>query len=183
MGKDMRKYVAVIISSAIRDAQVCSIDTEDADPLDDDMWMDTENLEGYLGIYEGTQEDVLKQAAKYGNTDESNIRLVEIAAIGASATGIVFELVPTGVNEGNWTTPYHVKMKENITVREFMDAVRLRKEQGHVTICSETNKFKEYTVLNDEIKAGAPAKGLDSVVKHATAQCGYRYAAYRLTVE
>lgn len=78
MGKDIRKYAAVIISSAIRDAQVCSVGIEDADPLDDGMWTDTENLEGYLGIYEGTRKDVLKQAAKYGNTVESNIRLVEI---------------------------------------------------------------------------------------------------------
>lgn len=183
MGKDMRKYVAVIISSAIRDAQVCSIDTEEADPLDDDIWVDTENLEGYLGIYKGTQEDVLKQAAKYGNTDESNIRLVEIAAIGASAMGTVFELAPAGVDSGNWTTPHHVKVKENTTVREFMDAVLLRSETGHVTIRSESNKFKEYTVFYSERKAEALAKGQDSVVKHATAECGYRHADYILTVE
>lgn len=68
-------WVAVLKSSAIRDAQICS--NTDCDPCDDAAWFDADELEGFMGIYQGTYDDVMKQAAEFACTDKNNIILLQ----------------------------------------------------------------------------------------------------------
>lgn len=71
----MRKYVAVIEAFAVRDAQYCK--TAETDPLSDD-WEDLPDAEIYLGIFTGSYDECLEEAAEYGNTDPENVRLIDV---------------------------------------------------------------------------------------------------------
>ena len=75
MEKKPALYVAVVKSSAVRDAQ---IDTgRDSDPGDEDKWLDLNDVELYAGVFSGEDEaDVRSQAAAFMMTDEANIRLI-----------------------------------------------------------------------------------------------------------
>lgn len=69
------RYIAIVKSSAVRDAQVCK-DAE-LDPTESE-WFDIKDPELYLGIFQGTREEARKKAAGYGCTDPLNIRLIKI---------------------------------------------------------------------------------------------------------
>lgn len=48
------KYIAVFRGSQVRDAQYAT--HEDADPLDDDAWLDAEDMPLYIGIVEAESD-------------------------------------------------------------------------------------------------------------------------------
>lgn len=72
----MKAYVALIKSSAVRDVQVCK--GKDPDPLSDD-WEDCREAEVFIGVYrECSEEEAIKEAARYACTVPENIRLISI---------------------------------------------------------------------------------------------------------
>lgn len=70
------RFVAVMKSSAARDAQFAVV--PDADPADDDAWRDEPEAQPYLGIYSGTRDQCLTDAARYANVDPANVLLVPV---------------------------------------------------------------------------------------------------------
>ena len=67
------KYVAVIEAFAVRDVQI--FPGEDPDPISDE-WTDAPGSEVFVGIYSGTYEEVLAEAAEEAGVYENNIRLI-----------------------------------------------------------------------------------------------------------
>ena len=64
--------IAVIKSDAVRDVQ-CSCKV-DADPLDDDAWMDMHDAQIFLGVFKGPNEiSILKEAAQYAGIPIENV--------------------------------------------------------------------------------------------------------------
>lgn len=73
----VRRYVAMIKGSCVRDAQYSK--AYDADPADDDAWLDAEDTPLYLGIYEAETEIRARQmAASRERVSEDVISLIEI---------------------------------------------------------------------------------------------------------
>lgn len=71
-----RRYVALIRSGAVRDAQYCT--DERIDPEDDDSWEDT-SRDLFVDIYSGAEEEIVRKvAAVDAHTVPENIRLIEI---------------------------------------------------------------------------------------------------------
>lgn len=70
------RFVAVVRASAVRDAQIAK--TADADLADDDAWYDYPTAEVFLGVLNGTYDDVLSYAAHFADTEKDNIRLIPI---------------------------------------------------------------------------------------------------------
>lgn len=71
-----RKYAAIIKSYAVRDAQFAK--KSDADPLDDTAWEDFHGAQIYLGIFTGSYDEVLNEAAAFAGTAPENIGLIDI---------------------------------------------------------------------------------------------------------
>lgn len=72
-------FIAVVKPSAVRDVQICTkSDTDPTCDLEDD-WYDMDDAEVYLGVFYG--KDAAKQAAKFANTTEDNIRLIPVDSI------------------------------------------------------------------------------------------------------
>ena len=73
---EKKKYIAVIVAGAVRDVQVDQ--RSEHDPLSD-TWYDCPDAEIYLGIFEADDEKTARyDAAAFGRTAESNIKLIEI---------------------------------------------------------------------------------------------------------
>ena len=71
-----KRYVALIRSGAVRDAQYCT--DERIDPEDDDSWEDT-SRDMFVDIYSGAEEEIVRKvAAVDAHTVPENIRLIEI---------------------------------------------------------------------------------------------------------
>lgn len=71
-----RKYVAVIESYAVRDTQFAK--KNDVNPLDDAAWEDLPGAQVYLGIFTGSYDEVLKEAAAFAGTAPENIGLIDV---------------------------------------------------------------------------------------------------------
>lgn len=96
----------------------------------------------------------------------------------------VFTMTPAGPEGGDCTVPYHVNVKENTTLREFINTVLLRKEWGLIVIRSENDRFKEYEITYEQENMAAPTEEhMDSIVRHVTAQGGWTNMNYVLTIE
>lgn len=86
----------------------------------------------------------------------------------------VFTMTPAGQEGENCTAPYHVNVKENTTLREFINAVLLNKEWGLIIVRSEDNRFKEYEISYTQEHMAAPTEEhMDSIIQHAKAQGGW----------
>lgn len=70
------RFVAVMKSSAARDTQFAVV--PDADPADDGAWRDEPEAQPYLGIYSGTRDQCLADAARYADVDPANVRLIPV---------------------------------------------------------------------------------------------------------
>lgn len=69
-----KQYVACIKDSCVRDAQYAKY--EDADLIDDDAWIDAEEIPLFLKIIEADTEDEARRiAAEYASADEDVIEL------------------------------------------------------------------------------------------------------------
>lgn len=72
-------FIAVVKSSAVRDVQICTKSDADLTCDWDNDWYDMKDAEIYLGVFYG--KDAAKQAAKFANTTEDNIRLIPVDSI------------------------------------------------------------------------------------------------------
>lgn len=71
------KYIAVFRGSQVRDAQYAA--HEDADPLDDDAWLDANGMPLYIGIVEAETDIRARQiAAARERVDDSVIEVYSI---------------------------------------------------------------------------------------------------------
>lgn len=71
------KYVAIIDSEFVRDAQVCS----DGNYDDEDSWEDwggSGDPQIFLGVYEGTEEQVKEIAAREASVSPEIVTLIQI---------------------------------------------------------------------------------------------------------
>lgn len=77
MNNAKTNYLAILDASAIRDAQACSGNMHEADPLNDDEWYDIHEPM-LVGLYHGTCSETKIQAARYARTVPENIVLVDL---------------------------------------------------------------------------------------------------------
>lgn len=70
------KYAAYIKPAAIRDAQYTKAPSYEANPLDDEQWLDLEDSPAFITIIEAqTEDDAIAAAAKYADTAPDNIEV------------------------------------------------------------------------------------------------------------
>ena len=68
------KYAACIKPAAIRDAQYTKTPSHEANPLDDEQWLDLEDSPAFITVIEAeTEDDAITAAAKYADTSPDNI--------------------------------------------------------------------------------------------------------------
>lgn len=75
------KFVAIIDSEFVRDAQIMT-DPND-DPDDEKSWVDcggSGDPQVFLGIYEGTEEQARSLAAQEADVDEDIVTLIPVPA-------------------------------------------------------------------------------------------------------
>lgn len=71
------KYVAVIRSTAVRDAQFCT--SPECDLRQEETWRDDRTAEIFLGVFNAPSEQEARQkAAEFGCTAPENIRLIPV---------------------------------------------------------------------------------------------------------
>lgn len=70
------RYVAVLVSEAVRDVQICS--SAEHDHGNDATWSDYYGAELFLGIFKGIEREVRQEAADKVGTAPENIHLIEM---------------------------------------------------------------------------------------------------------
>lgn len=70
------KYAAFIKPAAIRDAQYTKAPSHEANPLDDEQWLDLEDAPAFITVIEAeTEDDAITATAKYADTSPDNINV------------------------------------------------------------------------------------------------------------
>ena len=93
-----------------------------------------------------------------------------------------FELIPTGPEWSDSTTPFKVIIPEGILLSDFMEAVLDYPywKRGYITIAKGCEYHVEYE--NNVMSGKLPFELLASVVKSASAQGGYGYRSFTICI-
>ena len=71
-------FAAMFRSTAVRDTQVYFGNEADPDPMDDDAWHDMTTAEVFIGLFFGTESEVLEKVAEREGCLPCHIRLVRV---------------------------------------------------------------------------------------------------------